>query len=129
MCLLEHTAFLPDSFLDFSEYRLLEHDLSIANVELAIGLGSLDLASVADQLLKDILVLIRESLEESKEVVEASLRGSVCWTLLRLLLLQYFDLILILSVEDSLDKFLKLSLKDRVRLKEQDRDAIDQVVI
>jgi hypothetical protein len=106
LCLLEHTAFLPDSFLDFSEYRLLEHNLSIANVELAIGLGSLDLASVTDQLLKDILVLIRESLEESKEVVEASLRGSVCGSILRLLLLQYFDLILILSVEDSLDEFL-----------------------
>lgn len=36
----------------------------------------------------------------------------MCGSILRLLLLHNFDLILILSVEDSLDEFVKLSLKD-----------------
>ena len=49
--------------------------------------------------------------------------------ILRRLLLDHFGVILILGVEDSLDEFLKLRLKDRVRLKEEDRDAVDQVVV
>lgn len=62
-------------------------------------------------------------------MVKACFRGSVRGSVLSLLLLDNFGLILIFGVEDSLDEFLKLSLKDRVRLEEQDRDAIDQVVI
>jgi len=75
------------------------------------------------------LVLVGESLEEAKEVVEASLGGSVRGSVLRRLLLDHFGLILILGVEDSLDEFLKLRLKDRVSLEEEDRDAVDKVVV